>query len=279
MVCPWPFLAPPETAVVEKISSTKKFAQALSASCDIHLNNLPPKVYIGDTVSVKISQDEYESGLEACRSNLHGRLTLHKGDPPLTTKALKLKLCDLWPSLKNWSVIPLGKGFFEFKFHSVEDMRKILALRVVNLQPGILRFYYWTKDFTPQHQVQTHAQIWVRLMHLPQEYWRKKTLYEIASGIGTPLTIDEATQARLFGLYARVLVDVDMSGRLFESVLVEREGHAFPIAIEYEKQPPYCGHCKMLGHTLQNCKKLSPMNIKEGIDKAKVHKKAQTVIT
>jgi len=35
----------------------------------------------------------------------------------------------------------------------------------------------------------------------------------------------------------------------------------------------------MLGHSLQNCKKLSPMNIKEGIDKAKVHKKAQTVIT
>jgi len=36
---------------------------------------------------------------------------------------------------------------------------------------------------------------------------------------------------------------------------------------------------KVLGHTLQNCKKLSPMNIKEGVDKAKVHKKAQIVIT
>lgn len=53
-------------------------------------------------------------------------------------------------------------------------------------------------------------------MHLPQEYWRKKTLFEIVSGIGTPLTIDEATLSRVFGLYARVLVDVDMSGRLFD---------------------------------------------------------------
>lgn len=60
-------------------------------------------------------------------------------------------------------------------------------------------------------------------MHLPQEYWRKKTLQEIASGLGTPLTIDEATKSRLFGLYARVLVDVDMSEKMFESVMVETE--------------------------------------------------------
>lgn len=65
-------------------------------------------------------------------------------------------------------------------------------------------------------------------MHMPQEYWMKKNLYEITFGIGTHVTIDEATQARIFGLYARVLVDEDKSSELFESMLVEREGHAFP---------------------------------------------------
>lgn len=67
-------------------------------------------------------------------------------------------------------------------------------------------------------------------------------MFEIASGIGTPLTIDEATLSRVFGLYARVLVDVDMSGRLFDSVLVEREGHAFPVAIEYMRRNPCIVH-------------------------------------
>lgn len=121
--------------------------------------NFPPKVYIGDVVCVKISWEEYESGLAACRSNLHGRLILHRGDSPLTTKSLKLKLSDLWPSLKYWRVIPLGNRFFVFKFQSVEDMCKILALGAVNLRLGISRFYYWTKDFTPQHQVLTHPQV------------------------------------------------------------------------------------------------------------------------
>jgi len=168
MVCPWSLLSPSGTVVPE--NSGKTFAQVVAASCDIQLNQLPPKVFIGDTVSIKISQKEYEAGLEECKSNLHGRLTLQKGDPPLTTKTLKHKLDGLWPNLKNWSVIPLGKGYFEFKFHSIEDMRKIWAMRVINLKPGILRFFCWSKDFNPQSQVQVHAQLWVRLMHFPQEY-------------------------------------------------------------------------------------------------------------
>jgi len=60
-------------------------------------------------------------------------------------------------------------------------------------------------------------------------------LGKIASGIGTPLTIDDATQSKLFGIYA----------------LVEREGHAFPVEVQYEKLPLFCTHCKCLGHSIQ----------------------------
>jgi len=88
-------------------------------------------------------------------------------------------------------------------------------------------------------------------MHLPQEYWQYQTLFEIALGLGTPLVIDDATQARLFGLYARVLVDVDLSLELFDLVIVEREGYAFFfVEVQYERQPAYCSHCKLLGHTI-----------------------------
>jgi len=93
-------------------------------------------------------------------------------------------------------------------------------------------------------------------MQLPQEYWRKKTLFEIASGLGTPLTIDKATLSRKFGLYARVMVDVDLSSQLSDSVVVESEGFALPISVQYERKPLFCVQCKMLGHSTQNCKKL-----------------------
>jgi len=64
--------------------------------------------------------------------------------------------------------------------------------------------------------------------------------------------------------FSRVLVDVDMSGKLFDSVLVEKEGRDFLVAIEYEKQPLFCLHCKILGHSIQQCKKL--ISIKALVD-------------
>lgn len=48
-----------------------------------------------------------------------------------------------------------------------------------------------------------------------------------------------------------------MDGRLFDSVLVEREGHAFPVAIEYEKKTSFFHHCKVLGHSILQCNRLN----------------------
>jgi len=263
------------TVVPAKLPAAgKSFAQALSDSSDPQLTQLPPKIVMGKSVRVKITQTEYEAGLTDCSSNLHGRLMLHKGDAPLTTLALKTKLNNLWPHIHNWDITPLGRGFFEFHFSSVEEMHRIWAMGAVNLKPGLLRFYCWTSEFSIQAQTQTHAQIWVRLMPLPQEYWRKKTLFEIASGLGTPLIIDKATLNRRFGLYARVLVDVDLSEQFFEAVIVEREGHALSVTVQYEKQPSFCTHCKMLGHDIHSCLKSSSLHQKEGFNST--HNQAQT---
>lgn len=70
---------------------------------------------------------------------------------------------------------------------------------------------------------------------MPQEYWRKQTLFEISSGVGTPLIIDDAIKSRLSGIYARILVDIDMSGKLFDFIIVEREGYVFLIEVQYER--------------------------------------------
>jgi len=129
---------------------------------------------MGNSVRVKISQAEYEAGLADCSCKLHGRLTLYKGDSPLTTQDLKMKLNNLWPNLRNWNLTPLGKGFFELNFNYVDDMQRIWALGVVNLKPGFLCFYRWSRDFTPQAQAQTHAQIRVRLCICPKSIGGRK---------------------------------------------------------------------------------------------------------
>jgi len=56
----------------------------------------------------------------------------------------------------------------------------------------------------------------------------------IVGVIGNPLIIDVAIKQFVFGHYARVLVDLDFSRRVFDEIMVEREGFAFKLAVNYE---------------------------------------------
>nr|ABD33226.1 non-LTR retrolelement reverse transcriptase-like protein, related [Medicago truncatula] len=84
------------------------------------------------------------------------------------------------------------------------------------------------------------------------------TLREIASAVGTSLLIDNATTKRLFGHYARILVDVDFSRKLFHEILVEREGYAFTLKVAYEWLSDYFTHCQNVGHDVSACRRLYP---------------------
>ena len=65
------------------------------------------------------------------------------------------------------------------------------------------------------------------MIDLPQEYWRHTTLFEIANGAGTTITLDDATKNHTFGHFARILADLDLSKRIFNKIMVEREGFSY----------------------------------------------------
>ncbi|XP_019418539.1 PREDICTED: uncharacterized protein LOC109329320 [Lupinus angustifolius] len=77
-------------------------------------------------------------------------------------------------------MILLGRGFYDFSFASVEDMR---------------------------------------ILGLPLEYWSARILFSIAGGLGVPISLDDATSSRSFGHFARILVDVDLKGALPSQIL------------------------------------------------------------
>ncbi|KEH35128.1 DUF4283 domain protein [Medicago truncatula] len=179
---------------VQKIS----FAQPLSTSTipTASNDNLPQPLIRGDSVSIHITQDIYEKGA--------------------------------------WSMTTLGRGYYEFFFSSQKDMCMTWAMGTINLKLGVLRLFEWEKDFNMHKQCNTHAQVWIRILELPQEYWMDRTLREIASDLGTPLLIDSATSKRIYGHYARILVDMDFSRQIFHEITVEREGYAFQVEVAYE---------------------------------------------
>jgi hypothetical protein len=116
-------------------------------------------------------------------------------------------------------------------------------------------------------------------MDLPQEHWRERTLFEIASAIGMPLALDEATKNRTSCQYARILVDLDLSQRIFYDILVEREGYTFKLSVVYERLPEFCHHCHVVGHNVSICKWLYPPKVELKIDikKNELHEVNKTI--
>ncbi|XP_024190658.1 uncharacterized protein LOC112194672 [Rosa chinensis] len=267
VVCPWAFLGPLSDkeseciAPAPKPQKPKTFA-SIVAGCDethIPINTLAAPTIRGETVYVKINEQIYQEQLRACRTNLIGRLLLRKGSPPMKTETLKLSLQSLWQPVGPWHLVPIGKGYFDIHFNSEVDMHKAWGGGTCTLESGIFRLSQWKPDFKPGEVLpQTHAQIWIRISGLSQEYWHHHHILEIAHRVGTPLQLDAATKEQRFGYYARVLVDVDLLGTLPNSITVERDNHCFPVGIEYENLPPQCNHCGLIGHERRVCQHFRP---------------------
>ncbi|KAL6224829.1 hypothetical protein ACLB2K_003684 [Fragaria x ananassa] len=149
----------------------------------------------------------------------------------------------------------MGKGYFTLKFASNEAVSKVWAQGVDSLKPGVLRFMRWSPNFSPANKRNTNAQVWVRLWDLGLQFWEPVTLFEIANGIGVPVKIDHNTLERRFGLFARVLVDVDLScSPPCELVVRRSNGEIMTVEVEYERLPDFCSHCGNVGHRVIACK-------------------------
>jgi hypothetical protein len=174
---------------------------------------------------------------------------------------LKAKILKFWKTSAPWFMVSLGKGYFELIFSFLDDLSAIRSIGSWNLSPGFLRTFAWTADFNPHTVQHTIAQTWIRIHGLAREYWRPTILFEIAGALGIPLSLDEATRKRTFGHFARVLIEVDLNSDLHERILVERNAFDFYVDIEYEKLPLFCNSCQIIGHSVENCKYLTPKPI------------------
>ncbi|KAL0289060.1 UNVERIFIED_CONTAM: Retrovirus-related Pol polyprotein from type-2 retrotransposable element R2DM [Sesamum calycinum] len=128
---------------------------------------------------------------------------------------------------------------------------------LVQGQPIVLQC--WEPGMSLRRQKHTRIPVWVRLKHLPMEYWTEEGLSTVASGVGTPLYTDKITTDCSRLDYARVCVMLDYNSTLPKHLVVMhpmlRDGKEFPtrIDVEYEWLPQRCKQCCSLGHIAQAC--------------------------
>ncbi|KAL2228322.1 UNVERIFIED_CONTAM: hypothetical protein Sindi_1811900 [Sesamum indicum] len=112
-----------------------------------------------------------------------------------------------------------------------------------------MRVFKWTPAFTPS-QVSSIVPVWVNFPELPTHLFRKKVLFMVASMIGTPLQIDDAT---LKLSKARACIELDLLKPRLKDFQIQICGATIVQRIEYEDIPHYCALCKHVGHRDSEC--------------------------
>ncbi|PON38969.1 Zinc knuckle CX2CX4HX4C, partial [Trema orientale] len=192
---------------------------------------------------------------ESSKPSIKGRIFLSKGDSPWKLPDLKFKLQSVWQLPPSWRLISLGKGFFHILLPSEEDKNKVWGMGSLNLKPRVLRLQPWFPNFNPSTQGSTNAQVWVRFHELPWVYWDRQILSDLARGVGVPIRFDEMTLKGEFGHFARILIDIDLSQPISDSLMVEVGNDCLFIPLEYERLPAFCSSCKIIGHTASSCRR------------------------
>lgn len=79
------------------------------------------------------------------------------------------------------------------------------------MKSRLLHLTRWQLGFNPSNFMITTSQTWIRIHQLPLEFHKEQNVLNIAGGVGLPLKIDPLMLNLYHGMYARVLVVVDLS--------------------------------------------------------------------
>ncbi|KAL0298099.1 UNVERIFIED_CONTAM: hypothetical protein Scaly_3072900 [Sesamum calycinum] len=123
-------------------------------------------------------------------------------------------------------------------------------------QPIVLQ--KWEPGMVLRKHKHTQVPVWIRLRHLPVEFWTDEGLSTVASGVGRPLYQDTITRTCTRLDFARVCVMLDISSTLPKHLIImmpKEDGNEVPckVEVEYEWVPPKCKTCISLGHTTAAC--------------------------
>ncbi|KAL2237503.1 UNVERIFIED_CONTAM: hypothetical protein Sindi_0942000 [Sesamum indicum] len=123
-------------------------------------------------------------------------------------------------------------------------------------QPIVLQ--KWEPGMAMRKLKHTQVPVWIKMLHLPLEFWTTEGLSTVASGVGKPLYPDAITRACTRLDFARVCVMIDVTQKLEKHIIImtpDEDGGETPckVDIEYEWLPPKCTGCMTLGHSVKEC--------------------------
>jgi hypothetical protein len=193
--------------------------------------------------------------------------------------ALICKFMGLWPTertLRNWIKyhwkpngeveLHLGsKGFFTTVFINLEDRDRVFEGGPYFHASAGLYMQPWKENFSPEKETFKKVSVWLRFYSLPLDYWLPSTFEAIGNKLGKYIKTAEATLKGRYTSYARICIEMDVSGALPEAISLEFRDEEWIQNIDYEQIPFRCRRCHEHGHLIREF----PLNKKQEAENPK----------
>ncbi|XP_048633624.1 uncharacterized protein LOC125607999 [Brassica napus] len=169
--------------------------------------------------------------------------------------SLRRKLIELWKPKGSMFVMDLPRHYFMVRFELEEEYMAALSGGPWRAFGSYLMVQAWSPEFDPLKDEIVTTPVWVRLSHIPVNFYHKTILMGIAKGLGRPIKVDLTTLKFERARYARICVEVNLNKPLKGSVMVNGERYY----VSYEGISAICSMCGMFGHLVHAC----PKNVTE----------------
>ncbi|KAL0926253.1 hypothetical protein M5K25_002467 [Dendrobium thyrsiflorum] len=128
------------------------------------------------------------------------------------------------------------------------DYSRIFARRSYYILNCQMRLLKWTPFF----DVIEESPI-ISFPNLRLHFFNAHVLHALGSIFGRPLKTDQATASRSRPSVARILVEVDITKKHPKEVWLGSENSGYLQKVEFENVPDFCMHCKIHGHSINDC--------------------------
>ncbi|XP_021726863.1 uncharacterized protein LOC110694012 [Chenopodium quinoa] len=184
-----------------------------------------------------------------------------------TISAVHKFIADNWSNIAKLYIFWHDEGYFIINLKSDDDKNAILCSdpHMFFGKPAIVKA--WSDKFDFHAEILRTIPLWIKLPNIPLNCWGAETLSRIDILLGVPVCADECTSRQLRVSFARLLVELDVTKPLANSVWVESPaGELIEIKVLFEWKPPFCKKCNKVGHECvapqKPIKKRSTQNLK-----------------
>ncbi|KAE9465719.1 hypothetical protein C3L33_02375, partial [Rhododendron williamsianum] len=190
---------------------------------------------------------------EECRKSLFGKVISQKS-PNLF--GLKNTMEKVWGNPKDFRVLAIGDGIFQFIFPSELDATRVLRGKPWFFNNHFLILERWKPNIPPKNYCYDIIPIWVQAWGIPLQFLSKDVGVKLGLKFGDVDDVVIPPAGSREGRFIRIRTYFNVMQPLKRGCMIRFASNS-PVWVEfrYEKLPSFCRYCGCVGHEMLNCDK------------------------